>query len=209
MAYELKKAAKCAEYIANLLSPYCKQIHIAGSIRRSKERVDDIEIVCEPQREFIETDLFGGGEWNVSRDFIEAVATITKNIIRGNVTGRYMRIATNSKNCPGIHIDLFMPAPDDYFRHLVIRTGSADYVHHVIAAAWLKKGWCGVKDLGLRPVEDCVPHIDKAGRKTWKLTAQFTTLPPAWKSEKEFFDWLKIPFALPIEREFKSLNIYQ
>ncbi|MFW6195585.1 MAG: hypothetical protein ACOC5M_03575, partial [Chloroflexota bacterium] len=41
-------AKRVGEEIADLLSPYCQRIAIAGSIRRKKEWVKDIEILAVP-----------------------------------------------------------------------------------------------------------------------------------------------------------------
>lgn len=43
-----EKALILAEGVVNWLQPYCDKIEIAGSIRREKETVGDIEIVCQP-----------------------------------------------------------------------------------------------------------------------------------------------------------------
>lgn len=45
---ELKKAEKMANKVVKLLESCCSKIAIAGSIRRQKPEVKDIEIVCQP-----------------------------------------------------------------------------------------------------------------------------------------------------------------
>lgn len=207
--YPYDKAAACAAYIAELLRPHCTRLHIAGSIRRMRLEVKDIEIVCEPKKEFIQTGLFKEeGEWHVIKDFSESLAIITDFIFLGKVEGRYMRIKTNSKKCPGIWLDLFMPQPHDYYRQYAIRTGSADYAHNVIAGAWRRKGWTGIKDIGLRLIKECNSHKDNNNKTiyTLKELAAFT-LPPVWQSEGEFFTWLNIPYIDPENREYhKPVN---
>lgn len=198
-SYQFQKASKAAGYIADLLRPHCVQLHIAGSIRRMRSEVSDIEIVCQPKKEFIQTGLFAEiGEWGIHKDFSEALATIVDIVIKGNVNGRYMQIKTNSKSCPGIYLDLFMPQPEDYYRQYAIRTGSSDYAHNVIAATWKKLGWVGTHD-GLRIREEC-----EETPSGWKCIAEKPTLPPVWKSEGEFFVWLGLDYIDPELRDAKK-----
>lgn len=45
----LAKAQKIAENVKSFLEPYCQRVEIAGSVRREKTEVGDIEIVVIPQ----------------------------------------------------------------------------------------------------------------------------------------------------------------
>jgi len=211
--YPFAQAAKAADYILQLLKPHCNRIHIAGSIRRLRPDVKDIEIVCEPKKEFLQNGLFQDqGNWHTSKDFTEALMTISDLVLMGNVNGRYMKIRTNSKLCPGITLDLFMPQPDDYYRQYAIRTGSAEYAHNVIAAAWKRRGWAGVKDIGLRQISQCIAKIDGAGKGVYILNPQITNpeKPPVWNSEMELFSWLGLTYTDPEHRELNNhVNIAQ
>lgn len=207
--YPFIKAHKAAEYIASLLRPHCHRLHIAGSIRRIRPEVKDIEIVCQPKMQRL-SDLFGWDEGTYpDKDFIKALGSITHETISGDVSGRMMKIKTNSRLCPGIQLDLFMPQPEDYFRIYAIRTGSAEYARHVIAAGWNKKGWAGVRGLGLRKISECNVKTDAAGKKTYTIKEDviMPSVPPAWESEGEFFSWLGLGYIDPQEREFyKTVN---
>jgi len=55
---DLKTAADIAVKICFILQPNCELIHLAGSIRRRKPEVKDIEIVCSPKVEVLK-DMFG------------------------------------------------------------------------------------------------------------------------------------------------------
>ncbi|GAI50844.1 unnamed protein product, partial [marine sediment metagenome] len=46
---ELEKAKVIAENLRSLLAPVCARITIAGSIRRQKPEVGDIELLCVPK----------------------------------------------------------------------------------------------------------------------------------------------------------------
>lgn len=56
---KLGKAECIADEICCLLSPFCERIAIAGSIRRKRPEVGDVEIVCAPKLQA--TGLFGDG----------------------------------------------------------------------------------------------------------------------------------------------------
>jgi DNA polymerase/3'-5' exonuclease PolX len=174
------------------LQPNCLKIQEAGSVRRWVADVNDLELVCLPKYED-QKDLFG----NVSgiircTNFINALPAIGKHISGDFSTGRHLKFEVNGA---GINLDLFCPQPHDYYRILAIRTGSRDYSHRILATAWLKKGWCGTPD-GLRLIEQSERKIS-GGKTTWSCNHPNPTLPPAWQSEEEFFNWLGIPFLNP------------
>lgn len=205
--YKHFKALQTAQRIVEILNPACDRVHIAGSIRRKCSEVKDIEIVCQPKKVFVkeEGNLFGEGEWAVSPDFVCAIEQFTEVVEKGKPSGRYMKITLKG----GMPLDLFMPQTDDYFRQLIIRTGSADYVHHVIAASWRLMGWCGT-DVGLRRMIDCRGHEGPDGKTKWTCNNPKATLPPVWQSEEEVFAWLNLPFTPPECRVLKTvLNHYQ
>lgn len=190
------KAKRIADKIVRLLSPDCDIIHIAGSIRRKKPDVKDIEIVCLPKKIPTDTDLFGGaGDYRVGADFPHTISVISAEIVKGHVNGRYMQIRLKgSSPTSAIMLDLFMPQPDDYYRQLAIRTGSADYSAAVLATAWRKNGWVGTAQ-GLRRMDDC-----EKSTSGWKIVNEKGDRPPVWKSEEEFFKWLGIEYTAPENR---------
>jgi DNA polymerase/3'-5' exonuclease PolX len=194
------KAKQIADRIVEVLQPLCTKIDIAGSVRREKEEVKDIEIVCLPKKIFYPTDLFGGGYYNVDTAFTTAIKAISLHIIKGNEEGRYMQVKLKG----GFVMDLFMPQAHDYCRQLAIRTGNFEYSRFVIANAWLRKGWCGTNQ-GLRLITDCTET--PAG---WKVLKSNPELPPVWQSEKEFFTWLGIDYLEPKHRYLKqTINQFQ
>lgn len=172
-------AQRIAEYTIAELQQFCKpnMCLVAGSVRRKRDNVKDIEIVClrDPQKLF---------------DFVHLVNSWRH--VKGEPTGRLAhRILPE-----GIGLDLFMPEPHDFYREYAIRTGSAGYSHLVLAMAWVNKGWHGTPE-GLRKESDCVQN----GSGKWICTKKNPELPPVWKSEEEFFAWLGIPWVPPERRE--------
>ena len=190
----LSAATKIAVDICYKLQPFCEKINIAGSVRRKKKEPKDIEIICIPNKE-IQRDMFGVPFASVrSVEFKNAVRFLGK-IIKGNSNGKYMQIEL--PEC--INLDLFIPDDFDYYRQYAIRTGSADYAAKVIATGWKKKGWCG-SDKGLRKISDCIETKTPDGKSKWKCVKPDAELPPVWKSEEEFFNWINVKMLPPHER---------
>jgi DNA polymerase/3'-5' exonuclease PolX len=190
----LSVAQKIAVNICYKLQPYCEKINIAGSVRRQKLQVKDIEIVCIPKVEVLK-DMFGWDEGIIrSVEFSKIVNELGK-IIKGNSDGKYIQIELPE----GVNLDLFIPDDFDYYRQYAIRTGSADYSAKVIAGGWRKIGWCG-SDKGLRKMSDCVESKTPDGKSKWKCINADAGLPPVWKSEEHFFEWLNVKWLHPSQR---------
>lgn len=191
----LQEAKVIAVNIWEAMRPYCDIVKVAGSIRREKPEVKDVEIVALPQM-IMGKDLFGEDTEKVrSMDFKNIILGLGE-VVKGKVDGKYMQIHMAQL---GINVDLFMPDDFDFFRQFCIRTGSADWVSRFVAGGWRNLGWCG-SDAGLRLQSECVSKTSETdGKKSWHcITAKKDqTLPPCWKSEQEFFDWLKLKYIEP------------
>jgi len=188
------QAREIAIALGERLKPFTEKINIAGSIRRQKPDVKDIELICLPRYiEMVHSDLFGAKtiERVISENFVGTVKSLGK-VIKGQPDGRYMQIELRER----INLDLFIPEPDDYYRQYAIRTGSADYAARTIAAAWKRKGWCG-SDQGLRLIADCIEHPQPGGKSKWECINPGAEKPPVWNSEQEFFEWLGINWIMP------------
>ena len=188
---EYTQALEIANKLIEKLSPVCKKIYIAGSVRRKKSEVKDIELIVSPiQYDFSDGDLFEPTiEQKPIPDFTKAVNELGK-IIKGNSHGRYMQIYLPER----VNLDLFIPDEVDFIRQYVIRTGSADY-SKTIANAWVRLGWCG-SDFGFRKQSDCV-RVEGGG---WKCINKQGELPPIWSDEKSFYEWLQVPYLEPENR---------
>ena len=77
----LKEAQNIAVEICYQLEPFCEKINIAGSVRRKKQEVKDIEIVCVPKLE-TQYDMFGtpfsSGRNTGFRDVVLSLGEIIK-----------------------------------------------------------------------------------------------------------------------------------
>lgn len=142
----LRAARAVASEMIEALRPYCERIAVAGSIRRGRDWVNDIEIVAIPKSTVKQPDkdLFGEplGKPKVVRDpgFIMVVDSLAEVIVKGNPqTGRYIQFVTTD----GTKVDLFTATPKTWGYIQLIRTGSADF-SRAVALRWSQLGYNGV-----------------------------------------------------------------
>lgn len=124
--FPYEDALRIAQTTLEQLRPHCVRAEIAGSIRRKKSEVGDIEIVIIPKP--YELGLFESG--------IASVVNKWKKV-RGELPCKYtQRILPE-----GIALDLFFAEEDNWGNIFAIRTGSADYSHKILATQWVKRGF--------------------------------------------------------------------
>lgn len=143
----LRTARAVASEMIEALRPYCERIAVAGSIRRGRDWVNDIEIVAIPKSKLKapDMDMFGEplGKPTVVRDpgFIMVVDSLADRILKGKISdGRYVQFFTGD----GVKVDLFMCEPDTWGYIYTIRTGSAEFMR-MVAARWVQLGYKGVE----------------------------------------------------------------
>ena len=123
---KLEEAKNIAYRYIDILKPYCQRIKIAGSIRRQKSEVKDIELVC------------------ILQDLIGFSAEVNKLLkVKGEPTGKY----TQRLLPEGIKLDLFMANERNWGLIFAIRTGSAEFSHKILACGWVKKGYKSVNGM--------------------------------------------------------------
>lgn len=125
---EYQQALKIAKVALELLRPHCYRCEIAGSIRRKKAEVKDIEIVCIPKP--YDTGLFETGIATVVNRWIK---------VKGDLENKCKY--TQRILPEGIKLDLFLVTRENWGLQFAIRTGSADYSHKILAAGWVAKGY--------------------------------------------------------------------
>lgn len=131
---KLNQATEIAERIKAELAPYCDRIEIAGSIRRRKPEVGDIEIVAIPKR--VEDGMLFS---NIVTHPKFCILVNRWPAVKGKPTGKYtQRILPE-----GINLDLFMADADNWGLIYAIRTGSAAFSHEVLAKGWVRAGYHG------------------------------------------------------------------
>jgi DNA polymerase/3'-5' exonuclease PolX len=149
--FSTEVARSVAQDFIDVLSDYCERIQIAGSLRRRKPFLKDVEIIFIPklraprfEDKILRTDLFSEppainlAERAIA-NLLEA-GLITK---RPNVNGV---TAWGAKNKLAIHVpsgmpvDLFTATPANFFNYLVCRTGG-EQNNIAIASAAQARGW--------------------------------------------------------------------
>lgn len=124
--YPYAEAYKIALEVLEQLRQYCFRAEIAGSLRRKKSEVGDIEIVVIPKP--YEIGLFQSGIAGVINQWEK---------VRGELPCKYTQRILPS----GIKLDLFFADEENWGLIFAMRTGSADYSHRVLANGWVRNGF--------------------------------------------------------------------
>lgn len=135
----LALAQNFAQHALEHLAPHCDRIEVAGSVRREKALVGDIEIVCIPKRVAVRN-LFGDVVGLAPIPEFQAAIDVWHKV-KGSPAGRYTkRLLPNGFPC-----DVFMCHDYNWGNTLLIRTGSADWTSKVLIPA-LAKNMCRFED---------------------------------------------------------------
>lgn len=114
---QLARAQKIAEEIQKRLSPYCSRIQVAGSVRRKKPVVNDIDFVLIPS-----------DPWNLQHE----IAGMGQVKMSGTKITRVM--------VGSVQVDFYFATEETWATLLLIRTGSAENNIKLCSLA-KKKGW--------------------------------------------------------------------
>lgn len=119
-------ACFAASQISSFIHDDCKRIQIAGSIRRGKPTIGDIEIVCIPKHG---VDLFGDPtDEMLLKATLEARPELT--FMKGQDRQRvYLFTMPDGRQ---VQLDLFITTPEKWGMILVERTGSADFSRRLV-----------------------------------------------------------------------------
>lgn len=128
----LKDATAIADQVRKDLAPACIAVEIAGSVRRRCAWINDIEIVAIPKP--YNTGLFADG-----------IAPIIDRWEKAK--GELPCLYTQRIHPAGITLDIFFATPENWGLIFAIRTGSADYSHHVLAKSWTRAGYTSTKGM--------------------------------------------------------------
>lgn len=169
----LSQAQLLAEKIVKELKPVTERIEVAGSIRRRKESIGDIEIVCIP---LLETDLFGFPGASRLEPGLEVLISQGR-IIKGDKWGpKYKKF--HPVALPDLSVDLFITTALEWAYTFVIRTGSADFSHRVVTPR---------QHGGYLP-----GHLRVGGCRLWEGDTALVT-----PEERDFFEALGLEWIEP------------
>lgn len=198
-----------AEVIANdlfvLLEPYCLRIQVAGSIRRNKSMVKDIELVCEPALTTVATDLFGEAT-TIIDPLHDLLARLRDEGVLADRLDKNGRAAfgprTKRLRYRGIGLDVFSVIPPAQFGViLAIRTGSSEFSHRFMTPRRFGGNLPDhmiVRDGVLyRHPEGRVLPMDREERKRLDVATLEAVPTP---EEESFFEALGMPWVEPEAR---------
>lgn len=194
--FSLAQAEGVAHLITLRLLPLTTRIIVAGSIRRRKPKVGDIEIVYIPKTFTTEGTpgiLFNDGIKQHHNEVDDALQTLLDaNVIqyRTNVRGS---IIWGEKNklarhvSSGIPIDFFSTTEAAWWNYLVCRTGGAEN-NKAIAMAANRRGWTW-NPYGEGFTELNTGDYQYQGRKSARM-----------ESEEAVYEFVGMPFLKPERR---------
>lgn len=169
--YPRAKALAVAEQLQTILSAVCEKIVIAGSIRRNKPLVGDIEILFIPKLAWKPdpTDLFGKVvQVNLADAVVQSLLAdgIIEQRLKDDGTrtwGALIKLAIHKDS--GIPVDFFTASPENWWSLLVCRTGSAENNKNICNAA-IARGLQWSPYEGFRDCKNMelifVPHSERA-----------------------------------------------
>lgn len=140
--YPFEQAMAVARELEGLLAPFCRKIEIAGSLRRKKPDVGDVEILFIPAFETRRLDLFREGPVDLAAEWLDRQlgGILEKRIGEkgSTVWGPKNKLAVYRP--AAMPVDFFSASEDTWACSLVCRTGPAE-MNMRIAEAARRKGY--------------------------------------------------------------------
>ena len=109
---DLSQAQKIADQVKNAVVVHCDKIEVAGSIRRQRTKVHDIDFVVVTRTD---------AEWQKIQQGLKCLKAIP--ICSGNNVIKALLPCQNAL----FQVDFYRAKPSTFGIHLLIRTGSADH----------------------------------------------------------------------------------
>jgi len=180
---ELSEAQVLSHEVREYIAPAMVRVEIAGSIRREKPVVGDIELVAivEDQEKLLK--LIG--------DVGQTIKTGVPGVIpwTPKADAKYIRVRLNE----GMNLDLFVARPENWGGLFLMRTGSA-------------AGADGNAFNGFTP--GCFSRWKKLSGGG-RMTDVMPTMPDGTQlpvyEEQDFFDLLEMDFVPPVERTGRNV----
>jgi len=184
---ELARAEGVAAEVVEALRPGCERIEVAGSVRRRKAEVKDLEVVYIARMVEVRVDLFTtrpgpATEMVISRLVAEGFWRFDEDVRRNG--WKYKRMVHRAS---GLVVELFRAVEENWGLQLALRTGPAEFNHVLVSHTW--EG--GVMSGGM----------EMRGGFLWKLGIRLAS-----REEEEFFEQLGVPWWEPGERSAARLG---
>jgi len=179
---ELSEAESIANRVREYISPVMDRVEVAGSIRRRKAIVGDIEICGIPGDREKLIKLIGNIGQHIKPGVPGAIPWVPK------VNAKYFRVRLNE----GMNLDVFLGTPQNWGGLYMMRTGSGASPDGNAFHGFIPGIFGRFKKLsGGGRMTDCMPTMP-TGEQLW--------IP----EEQDFFDILEMDFVPPEERVTKG-----
>jgi DNA polymerase/3'-5' exonuclease PolX len=193
MSYAAKwpyaEVEKVARSLAESLAPFCEQIEVAGSIRRIRPLIGDIELVAVPKVQE-QQDLFGDSFRTTSELWLKLDKLLKEQKITHGSPKRWGKIMRTfqlkTKRGQTYKVDLFTCFAENWGNTLLIRTGSREFSRWMVSQRRL--GGALPNDVFHRD-----NRLFRIGDTENEPLPMFT--------EKDWFDLCNLPFIPAIERD--------
>lgn len=178
-------ALAVAKELCDALKPVTERLIVAGSLRRRKAEVGDVEILFVPRTETVPDGLFDTKVESLVDRVLERLVGAGVLARRKNVNGSEMWGAKNklALHAPsGVPVDLFVATEANWWNYLVCRTGPGES-NIAICNAAIARGW------------KWNPYGAGFSRAVGLGTEE-----RAMGSEREVFEFVGLPWREPWER---------
>jgi DNA polymerase/3'-5' exonuclease PolX len=182
---KLEEAQVLAEKVCSVLQPFCDKIEVAGSVRRGKSEVGDVDIVALPKA----VDLPGGLCGVVKVD----PCTVWKNLFPNALVKFGLKLEASGQELlrlsfplSGLQVDVYRARPETWGVILLIRTGSKEHNVKLCTLA-RSKGWM------LSAKDGVIQTLTSGCMTASKVIAS--------QSEEDIFSALGLAFVEPKDRE--------
>jgi DNA polymerase/3'-5' exonuclease PolX len=180
-----------AKGLCDTLRDVTTRLIVAGSLRRRKDLVGDVEILYIPATAPISTDLFAApGRVDLAAREIERLIATGHLAKRPNKNGSFTWGEKNKLAIMAVSqmpVDFFAATEENWFNLLVCRTGSKENNTRICNAA-LSKGY------SWKPYSPGFYAVDAEGRPIHDPPPFHVT------SERDVFDFVGLPYLEPWER---------
>jgi len=191
----LDVAERAATRLVNTLAPACSRIEVAGSIRRGKPEVGDIELVAIPSvLETTQLDLFGEVRSVHARNLLdeELERLIAMRAIRRTppdgaraAWGEHYKKFWLAAGGQVVQVDLFLAREDNWGALFCIRTGPAAFSQALVTHLKLR-----------------TPYRQQDGALVVEATGELVPVP----EEADYFRLAGVPVIPPAERTAGQLH---
>lgn len=172
-----EEAKKIADELVVLLGEGFERLEIAGSLRRKKELVGDIELVGIPKPVQVRG-LFGTYEVPSIEPIVDLMRSFGYTVDKAG--DKYLKFVAEHQ----MSVDLFLCGPKTWGCIFMIRTGSAEFTRRMVTRKSYR-GWCP-------------DNMQFAIGRLWRDEGALDT-----PEEEDVFREMGLPYMLPEERELR------